>query len=381
MGFSFFPHQEKDKRTKANLPLAFAIKQEHFAELAVDAVLRLKGSGNLEMIQIIKRSGGSLRDSFLDEGFILDKRIGVGQPKRVENAKILIANTSMDTDKIKIYGARVRVDSMDKVASIEVAEKNKMKQKVENILKHNCNCFVNRQLIYNYPEQLFTDAGVMAIEHADFEGVERLALVTGGDITSTFEDPENIRLGECDKIETIQIGEDELIHFSGCKRGEACTIILRGASTHLLDEAERSLHDALCVLAATVKDTRVVYGGGWPELAASRVVDELAAKTPGKKALAVESFSKALRRIPTIISDNAGLDSAEMVAQLRAHHADPSTRAGVDVLSGHVGDMQELGIFESFRVKQQVLLSATEAAEQIIRVDEVIRAQPRAREG
>ncbi|XRB13849.1 T-complex protein 1 subunit beta [Pseudoscourfieldia marina] len=355
--------------------------KEHFAELAVDAVLRLKGSGNLEMIQIIKRSGGSLRDSFLDEGFILDKRIGVGQPKRVENAKILIANTSMDTDKIKIYGARVRVDSMDKVASIEAAEKNKMKQKVENILKHNCNCFVNRQLIYNYPEQLFTDAGVMAIEHADFEGVERLALVTGGDITSTFEDPENIRLGECDKIETIQIGEDELIHFSGCKRGEACTIILRGASTHLLDEAERSLHDALCVLAATVKDTRVVYGGGWPELAASRVVDELAAKTPGKKALAVESFSKALRRIPTIISDNAGLDSAEMVAQLRAHHADPSTRAGVDVLSGHVGDMQELGIFESFRVKQQVLLSATEAAEQIIRVDEVIRAQPRQREG
>ena len=128
LGFSSFPHQEKDKQTKANLPLAFAIKQEHFAELAVDAVLRLKGSGNLEMIQIIKRSGGSLRDSFLDEGFILDKRIGVGQPKRVENAKILIANTSMDTDKIKIYGARVRVDSMDKVASIEAAEKNKMKQ-------------------------------------------------------------------------------------------------------------------------------------------------------------------------------------------------------------------------------------------------------------
>ena len=355
--------------------------KEHFAELAVDAVLRLKGSGNLEMIQIIKRSGGSLRDSFLDEGFILDKRIGVGQPRKVENAKILIANTAMDTDKVKIYGARVRVDSMDKVAAIEAAEKDKMKTKVNNIINHGINCFVNRQLIYNYPEQLFTEAGIMAIEHADFEGVERLALVTGGDITSTFEDPSNVKLGECDKIETITIGEDELLHFSGCKRGEACSIVLRGASTHLLDEAERSLHDALCVLAATVKDTRVLYGGGWPEMAASRVVDELAAKTPGKKALAVESFAKALRRIPTIISDNAGLDSAEMVAQLRAQHADTSTHAGVDVLTGGVGDMGELGIYESFRVKQQVLLSATEAAEQIIRVDEVVKAAPRAREG
>lgn len=111
--------------------------------------------------------------------FILDKKIGVGQPKRVEDARILVANTPMDTDKVKIYGARVRVDAISKVAEIEAAEKEKMKKKVEKILKHGINCFVNRQLIYNYPEELFSEAGIMAIEHADFEGIERLALVTG----------------------------------------------------------------------------------------------------------------------------------------------------------------------------------------------------------
>ncbi len=110
----------------------------------------------------------------------MDKKVGVNQPKRIENAKILIANTSMDSDKIKVFGSRVRVDAISKVADLEMAEKEKMKDKVARILEHGCNVFINRQLIYNYPEQLFADAGVMAIEHADFEGVERLALVTGG---------------------------------------------------------------------------------------------------------------------------------------------------------------------------------------------------------
>ena len=129
-----------------------------------------QSSGNLDAIQIIKKLGGCLEDSYLDEGFLLDKKIGVNQPKRIENAKILIANTPMDTDKIKVFGSRVRVDAVSKVAELELAEKEKMKDKVGKILDHKCNVFINRQLIYNYPEQLFADAGVMAIEHADFEG-------------------------------------------------------------------------------------------------------------------------------------------------------------------------------------------------------------------
>ncbi|XP_016390658.1 T-complex protein 1 subunit beta [Sinocyclocheilus rhinocerous] len=208
----------------------------HFSKLAVEAVLRLKGSGNLEAVHVIKKLGGSLTDSYLDEGFLLDKRIG----------RVL---------------------------------------------------FFLRQLIYNYPEQLFAAAGVMAIEHADFVGVERLALVTGGEISSTFDHPELVKLGRCKLIEEVMIGEDTLIHFSGVDMGEACTIVLRGATQQILDEAERSLHDALCVLAQTVKETRTVFGGGCSEMLMAKAVSDLANHTPGKEAVAMESFAKALRMV------------------------------------------------------------------------------------
>ena len=355
--------------------------KDHFAELAVDAVLRLKGSTDLQAIQILKKPGGTIRDSFLDEGFILDKRIGVGQPKRVENAKILVANTSMDSDKIKIYGARVKADSLAKVAEIELAEKDKMKQKCEAIIGHGVDIFINRQLIYNYPEELFADAGVMAIEHADFDGIERLALVTGGEIVSTFEDPGSIKLGRCDLVEEMMIGDDTLIHFSGCSMGEACTVVLRGASKHVLDEAERSLHDALCVLSQTAADTRVIYGGGWAEVSASAEIDRAAALVGSKKSLCMSAYARALRRIPEIIADNAGLDFAEIVSQMRAANAaDPSSTMGVDVVSGSAGDMRERGIYESFKVKSTALASASDAVEMILRVDDIIRCAPRARD-
>ncbi|TPX40832.1 hypothetical protein SeMB42_g03086 [Synchytrium endobioticum] len=356
--------------------------KEYFAKLAVDAVLRLKGSTNLDNIQIIKKPGGKLIDSYLAEGFILDKKIGVNQPKRIENAKILVANTPMDYDKIKIFGARVKVDATGKLAELERAEREKMKAKVDKIKAHGINCFVNRQLIYNWPEQLFADAGIMSIEHADFDGIERLALVTGGEIASTFDHPELVKLGRCDLIEEIIIGEDKLIKFSGVAAGEACTVVLRGATTQLLDEAERSLHDALCVLSQTVQEPRTVLGGGCAEMLMAKVVDEVAVKTPGKRAIAVESFAKALRQLPTILADNAGYDSADLVAQLRAAHAEGQPTAGLNMYEGTIGDMSEagLGITESFKLKRQVLLSASEAAELILRVDDIIRCAPRQRE-
>jgi T-complex protein 1 subunit beta len=236
------------------------------------------------------------------------------------------------------------------------------------------------QLIYNYPEQVLMNKGVTSIEHADFDGVERLALVTGGEICSTFDDPAGNVLGTCDLVEEIMIGEDKLIKFSGVAKGEACTIVLRGASSHVLGEAERSLHDALCVLTATVKDSRIVYGGGCPEMIMSKAVEELASRTPGKRALAMEGFAKALRAIPTIICENAGLDSSEIISQLKASHGRGETSAGIDILTGFVGDMDERGVTECFRVKQQILLSGTEAAEMIVRVDDIIKCVPRQRE-
>lgn len=353
--------------------------KDFFAGLAVDAVLRLKSSGNLQAIQILKVQGKTLRDSFLDEGFILNKKVGVHQPKRMENARILIANTPMDTDKIKVFGSRVKADSTARVAELEVAEKEKMKDKVEKIVKHGINVFINRQLIYNYPEQLFADAGVMAIEHADFDGIERLALVTGGEIVSTFDHPELVRLGECKLIEEIFIGEEKMLKFSGVPLGEACTVVLRGATQQILDEAERSLHDALCVLTSTVKETRTVYGGGCSETLMAVAVLEEAARTAGKEAVAMEAYARALLQLPTIIADNGGYDSALLISQLRAGHTRGEHRLGINMTNGTVGDMEELGVTESFMVKQQMVASASEAAEMILRVDDIIKAAPRKR--
>nr|KAF6451920.1 chaperonin containing TCP1 subunit 2 [Molossus molossus] len=143
--------------------------------------------------------------------------------------------------------------------------------------------------------------------------------------------------------------------------------------------AERSLHDALCVLAQTVKDSRTVYGGGCSEMLMAHAVTQLASKTPGKEAVAMESYAKALRMLPTIIADNAGYDSADLVAQLRAAHSEGKTTSGLDMKEGTIGDMAILGITESFQVKRQVLLSAAEAAEVILRVDNIIKAAPRKR--
>ncbi|KAH0839449.1 chaperonin Cpn60/TCP-1 family [Lanmaoa asiatica] len=339
--------------------------KDYFANLAVDAVLRLKGSTDLEHIQIIKKVGGKLTDSYLDEGFILDKSIAVNSPKRLENVKILIANTAMDTDKIKVFGARVKVDSTGKLAELERAEREKMKAKVEAIAAHGINCFVNRQLIYNYPESLLTEKGILVIEHADFEGVERLSLVTGGEIASTFDRPDLVQLGKCELIEEIIIGEDKLIKFSGVAAGEA---------------SERSLHDALSVLSQTVKETRIVLGGGCSEMLMSCAVEEVARKVKGKKAIATEAFGRALRQIPTILADNAGYDSSDLVARLRAAHYEGQSDAGLDMNEGAIGSMKALGVTESYKLKRQVVLSATEAAEMIIRVDDILRATPRKRE-
>lgn len=354
--------------------------REQFSNLAVDAILKLKGNADISAIQIIKKLGGGMADSYLDQGYLLDKKIGVNQPKRIENCKILVANTPMDADKIKVFGSRVKVDALSKVADLEVAEREKMKDKVNKILKHGCNVFINRQLIYNYPEQLFSDAGVMAIEHADFEGIERLALVTGGEIVSTFDSPESVKLGHCDLIEEVMVGEDKLIKFSGVALGEACTIVLRGATQQILDEAERSLHDALCVLSQTVKETKTICGGGCSEMLMAEAVANLAAKTPGKEAVAMESFAKSLRMIPAIISENGGYDSSDLVAQLRAAHTAGKSTYGLDMTNGTVNDMRTLGITESLQVKRQVLLSGSEAAEMILRVDDIVRAAPRKRQ-
>ena len=234
------------------------------------------------------------------------------------DCKVLVANTPMDTDKVKIYGSKVKVDSVAKVAEIEEAEKHKMIGKVEKILAHGCNVFVNRQLVYNLPEQKFADNGVMCIEHADFDGTERLALCLDGDIVSTFDTPDEVKLGMCELIEEVMVGEEKMIRFSGCPNSRASSIVIRGANTHVVDEAHRSLHDALCVLSQTVKSTAVLPGGGATEMLMAQAVEEASQKVGGKQVLAMEAYARALRAMPMHIADNAGYDSSLLCSELKA---------------------------------------------------------------
>ncbi|OAO13541.1 T-complex protein 1, beta subunit [Blastocystis sp. ATCC 50177/Nand II] len=300
----FYDDLLKIARTTLSSKLVNADK-EYFARLAVDAVLRIRDSGNLDYIQILRKPGGSLRDSYLEEGFILEKSFGVGQKRVWEHPRVLLANTAMDSDKIKIHSTRVRVDSIAKVAEIEEAEKAKMRAKVAKILTYK-------------PDV-------------------------------------------------------------GCKGGAACTLVLRGASSHLLEEAERSLHDALAVLQQTLRHPERTLGGGCAEMVMAEAVEALVPEVRGKRALAVSAFARALRQMPTIIANNAGLDGVELVAELRAAHHAGKKSAGLDIEKNGVGDMEALGIYESLQLKRQVLLSASEAAEMIVRVDEVVQCAPRER--
>jgi T-complex protein 1 subunit beta len=354
--------------------------REKFANLCVEAVLRLQGSANLDYIKLIKKPGGTLGDSFLADGMILEKTISTGCKRLARNPRIMVANTPMDHDKIKIMGSKVKVDSMQKIGEIEEAEKRKMQAKVNKILAYKPDVFINRQLIYNYPEQLLAQAGVIVIEHADFDGVERLSAVLGSEILSTFDNPNPDSLGSCDLLEEIMIGEDKVIKFSGCHKNEACTIVLRGSGQHILDEAERSLHDAICVLIAASKNHKTLLGGGNSEMRMSLAVDELAKSMSGKQAIAVEAFARALRQLPTIICENGGYDAAELVTNLRSEIFNGNTSAGINMFAGKVDNMVTLGVTECFRVKEQALVSATEAAEMILRVDDIVRCAPRQRQ-
>lgn len=356
-----------------------AQSRNQFAELAVDAVLRLQGLTLLERIQLLKIPGGTLTELFLDDGFILDKKFGVNQPKKVVKPKILVANTAMDTDKVKVFGAKFKVDLTLKLAELERAERDKMKAKVAQIVAYGADIFVNRQLIYDYPEHLFTDAKMNLIEHADFEGIERLLLVLGADVVSTFDKPGLVTLGTCDLVEEVVVGDSTMLRFSGFGegKGQACTVVLRGATQLVLDEAERSLHDALSVLLQTTRETRTTLGGGCAEMNMAKAVDTAAQNADGKEALAVEAYARALRRLPSILAENAGFDASELVAKLRAAIYNGMVTSGLDLQKGAIGDMRDLGVVESYKLKRAVVSSASEAAEVLLRVDNILRAKPR----
>lgn len=357
--------------------------RDHFAEIAVDAVLRLQGSTDLSNISILKKEGGSLLDSFLSDGILLDKKVGMGQPKVVEKPRIFVTHSEFDNDRIKMNAARMEFRNVEEQAALERAEVDRMVDKVDKICKDTgANVVVAHMLIYDLPRQLFAERKVMAIEHADFKGAELIAGACDADIVSSMDDVslKAAKLGTCERVDQVMIGEDRFIRFSGLpKRANACSIVLRGASKHFLDEAERSLHDALAVLSQTVAENRMSYGGGSAEMLMACAVDQEAQRTTGKQQLAMEAFSRALRNVIGVIAENGGYDAIELVSQLRATHNQGQTTAGLNMSQGSIADMKDLKVMECAKIKYHAVTAATEAAEMILRVDDIIRCPPRPR--
>jgi T-complex protein 1 subunit beta len=243
--------------------------------------------------------------------------------------------------------------------------------KCKKIISHGVNVLINRQLIYNFPERFLNENGVLTIEHADFEGIERLALVTGAEIVSTFDEPEKVKLGRCEIIEEVMIGEKTMIRFSGCHGKGASTIVLRGSNLQIISEAERSIHDALSVIIQAIKNPDFVYGGGVVDSKIIIGLEKFMKNVDHKEALVIRAFSAAIKNLLKIIIENSGLDSAEILESLLKQHENPQSDSCFDVYSEKICSAKKIGLIECSRLKIQTILSAVETAEMIMRIDKM----------
>lgn len=347
---------------------------DKFTKICIDAIDRLDGRNDLNLIQIIK-CPGKLEDSYLDSGFILDKDVEV---KEMIDPKILIANTSLDQDKIKVFGAIISVNTVQDLAEMETIEHEKMKSKIDSICSKPFDCFINRQLIYDYPMQLLKLKNVQPIEHADFDGVERLNTVLGGKILSTFDSVEEDAFGTCKKISNVYIGNKRMVKFDGVMNG-ASTIVLFGSSKEMLDEAERSIHDALCVLLKIREEPKIVYGGGSCEMAIGVGLSKYALEVPGVESEAIMAVANAFQEIPMVLAENGGYDGTAIRANLRTKHNQKEHTYGVDIKKGDIGCMKTHSVIDSYRIKKRVIKASSEVSQMIVKCDGIVKCKPRER--
>jgi len=207
--------------------------------------------------------------------------------------------------------------------------------------------------------------------------MEKLAKATGGKIVTSIDDLTPEHLGEAGLVEEVKIGEDKIVYVRDCKNPKAVSIVIRGGSEHVVDEAERAMHDALCVVRDVIEDGKYVAGGGAPEIEVAKRLREYAQQIGGREQLAIEAFADAIEIVPKTLAENAGHDPLDIIVQLRERHAKPDgVWHGVDVFEGKVADMLERGVLEPLRVKKQAIRSASEAAQMILRIDDIIASKP-----
>jgi len=359
-----------------------AAAKEHFAKLAVEAVKQVaeekdgKLKADIDLIKILKKHGKSLEETELVKGMVIDKEVAHPQmPKIVHNAKIALINAKLEIEKTE-FDAKINIESPEQMKLFLDEEERMLREMVDKIAEAGANVVFCEKGIDDVALHFLAKRGILAVKNVSSSDMEKLARATGGKIVASIKDLTPEVLGEAKLVEEVKIGEDKLVYIRECKNPKAVTIVVRGGTEHVVGEAERSLHDALCVVRNAIEDGKIVPGGGAPEAEVAKRLRDYAVKVGGREQLAIEAFADAVESIPLTLAENAGLDPVDIMVALRAKHEGASSPYyGVDVFTGKIRDMLELNVVEPLRVKLQVIKSATEAANMILKIDDVIAAK------
>ena len=359
-------------------------EKEKLSQIAVDAVTSVAENtpsgmkADVSNIKVEKKQGGSIADSELITGIIIDKeRVSPRMPKVVKNAKIALIDRALEVKKTEVE-AKIQIRDPSKLQEFLDEEEKTLRTLAEKIKKSGANVVICEKGIDDLVQHYLANDCIYAVRRAKKEDLEKLAKATGATVVTNLDDLTEKDLGHAETVEEKKISDSEMTFVTGCKNPKAVSILIRGGTEHVIAEIERALHDALKVVAVVIEDGKAVAGGGAPEIQTAMKLKAFASSIGGREQLAIEMFADALEIIPWTLAENAGMDMIDTLIKLRSHYGGKQgfdKHFGVDVLHNTVGDMYDQGVIEPLRVKTQAIESAAEVATMILRIDDVIASK------
>ncbi len=351
---------------------------DYLADLIVKSVVFVAEKDNDKFVidqddvKVEKKAGGSTRDSVLIEGIVLDKEVvHSGMPKRITDAKIALINSALEIDKTE-FDAKINISNPQQMKTFLDEENRMIKNMVDKVIASGANVLLCQKGIDDMAQHYLARAGILAVRRVKESDLTKLAKATSARIVTNLDDLFEKDLGSAQLAEERKIEEDRWVFVEGCKNPKAVTLLLRGGSQRVVDEVERSVHDAIMVVKDVMENPAIVAGGGAPETFAATKIRSWAKSLEGREQLAVEKFADSLEIIPLTLSENAGMDPIDTLTNLRSKQLKGEKWTGIDVMKGKVGNMKTSEIIEPLAVKNQIVTSATEAACMLLRIDDVI---------
>jgi archaeal chaperonin len=377
------PQSRPDLLKVANTSMLTKLVNEdapHLAGVVVDAVLLIADKApdgfkaDIENVKVEKKAGGALTDTMMVRGIILDKEVvHSGMPKKVDEAKIALINSALEIEKTE-FSAEIRINDPAQMQQFMDEESSILRAMVDKVKSAGATVLVCQKGIDDLAQHFLAKAGVLAVRRVKESDMTKLAKATGARIVTNLDDLTEKDLGYAKLVEERKLEDDKWVFVEGCKNPKAVTILVRGGTQRVVDEAERALHDALMVTKDVVELPAIVAGGGAPEAEVAFQLRSWAQKLTGREQLAALKFADAIESIPMTLAENAGMDPIDTQVDLRARHGKEGKWYGVDAMNGKVADMYAKSVWEPLAVKVQILRAATEAASMILRIDDVIAA-------